>query len=321
MRQDHPLAPWVVQYAGQVVTRSVVGDDGLTAWRRTHGKLKLPRPLCPWGEKIFFIEGGAKAKASTPGPKWLPGVFLALAESTEEYIVGTPTGCVRTTAMKRLPREEAADIGLFNAVEGTPERPDPHAPGGAGGGRGEGLRAHLAARLPEGLPPPATGGGAPGPRRVYIRAGVELVKYGRTEGCAGCATAAAGETGRSHSEMCRLRIEEAMKADTGGAIRVEAAERKLSVTGGKRAKRAADTDPEALEYDAAQPEGAAVSQEDTQMTPAAASSSSSNSRPVAAPVAAPRPVAAPVAAPATVAAPVAAPATVAAPVTAGKAVN
>ena len=77
--------------------------------------------------------------------------------------------------------------------------------------------------------------------------------------------------------MCRVRIEEAMKADTGGAIRVEAAERKLSVTGGKRAKRAADTDPEALEYDAAQPEGAAVSQEDAQMTPAAASSSNSSS--------------------------------------------
>ena len=107
-----------------------------------------------------------------------------------------------------------------------------------------------------------------------------------------------------------------MKADTGGAIRVEAAERKLSVTGGKHAKRAADTDPEALEYDAAQPERAAVSQEDTQMMPAAASSSSSNSRQVAAPVAAPRPVAAPVAAPAAVAAPVAAPATVAVPVTA-----
>ena len=31
MRQDHPLAPWVVQYAGQLITRSVVGDDGLTA--------------------------------------------------------------------------------------------------------------------------------------------------------------------------------------------------------------------------------------------------------------------------------------------------
>ena len=73
--------------------------------------------------------------------------------------------------------------------------------------------------------------------------------------------------------MCRVRIEEAMKADTGGAIRVEAAERKLGVTGGKCAKRAADTDPEALEYHAAQPEGAEVSQEDAQMIPAAASSS------------------------------------------------
>ena len=43
-----------------------------------------------------------------------------------------------------------------------------------------------------------------------------------------------------------------MRADTGGAIRVEAAERKLGATGGKRAKRAADTDPEALEYDSVQ---------------------------------------------------------------------
>ena len=88
------------------------------------------------------------------------------------------------------------------------------------------------------------------------------------------------------------------------------------MTGGKRAKRAADTDPEALEYDAAQPEGAAVSQEDAQITLAAAGSSSSSSRPVAAPVAAPRPVAVPVTAPATVAVPVTAPMTVAAPVAA-----
>eukprot|EP00973_Karenia_brevis_P041958 5808959-Karenia_brevis.AAC.1 len=56
------LLPWCVQYAGQLISRTVVGKDGQTGWRRMTGRLKFPRPLMPWGEKVHYIEGGSKMK-------------------------------------------------------------------------------------------------------------------------------------------------------------------------------------------------------------------------------------------------------------------
>ena len=49
----HPVLPWCVQYAGQLISRTVVGLDGLTAWRRITGRPTFPRQLVPWGEKVM----------------------------------------------------------------------------------------------------------------------------------------------------------------------------------------------------------------------------------------------------------------------------
>ena len=46
-----------------------------------------------------------------------------------------------------------------------------------------------------------------------MRKDVELVKYGFTEGCQGCAAARAGKPPRVHSTACRERILKRMKED------------------------------------------------------------------------------------------------------------
>ena len=34
----HPMLPWCIQYAAQLLSRTVAGADGRTAWRRTTGR-------------------------------------------------------------------------------------------------------------------------------------------------------------------------------------------------------------------------------------------------------------------------------------------
>ena len=63
-----------------------------------------------------------------------------------------------------------------------------------------------------------------GPRRVYIRAEVEIKRYGRTPGCPGCEAIAAGTVAKTHSESCRQRIMDEMKKDEELARRVDLAE-------------------------------------------------------------------------------------------------
>ena len=71
------------------------------------------------------------------------------------------------------------------------------------------------------------------PRRVYIRADVELAKYGATIGCDGCRMAEAGLPRTRHTEECRARITKAMQDDEAGRLRLQEAEqRKASASGG-----------------------------------------------------------------------------------------
>jgi hypothetical protein len=82
----------------------------------------------------------------------------------------------------------------------------------------------IVASLPDPLPHRVSA--VPGaPRylpRVYIRRGVELTKYGCTEGCRGCRYAQASlKQAEGHSEQCKKRIGEAMKRDRDDTVRVE----------------------------------------------------------------------------------------------------
>ena len=52
---------------------------------------------------------------------------------------------------------------------------------------------------------------------MYIRKDVELVRYGFTPGCQGCAAAEQGDRAQAHSAACRQRIETAMAADEEAA--------------------------------------------------------------------------------------------------------
>ena len=58
------------------------------------------------------------------------------------------------------------------------------------------------------------------PRRIYIRRGVELQRFGYTEGCEGCEAAKANTDPNGHTEACRARLEAAIYQDAPGRIEI-----------------------------------------------------------------------------------------------------
>ena len=58
--------------------------------------------------------------------RWAKGIFLGVREESGEYMVGTATGCLECSTVKRrgTPAERWC-IEEFNAMRGTPWRPNP----------------------------------------------------------------------------------------------------------------------------------------------------------------------------------------------------
>ena len=106
-----------------------MGTGGMTSWSRVTGRRRFPRKLVPWGEQVLYIAGGGKFKPGVQA-KWQEGIFLRIADHSNEYIIGTPEGCAKTSNLKRVPREDARDANLFNQVQGSPWKPSPTAESG-----------------------------------------------------------------------------------------------------------------------------------------------------------------------------------------------
>ena len=173
------LIPWCIRYSAQLANLTHVSDDGKTPYRRVTGRKEFPRPLVPWCSKVGYVPGGAKAKAALS--KWEEALFVGFHDATWEYVVLTPDGPVRSRDVKLLSTGDGRDPALFTAVKVLPwdNEVPPHTR----------LELRMPAEVVKGdskeLPP------VPVPdkawtRRVYIRANVELAKYGYTPGCVGC---------------------------------------------------------------------------------------------------------------------------------------
>jgi len=219
----HQLLPWAVRYAGQLHTRTVKGADGRTGWQRHKGGWRdFPRKAIRWGEKVQYVQGGAKMKPQLEGKFAPEGIFLGFIERTEEYIIGTPEGCVKTKDVHRLRPDEAADPVLVTQIKGKPWQMTPSMPREAAP-EDLPVRIVVEPEIPiSELPVRTEATSEPRrPYRVSIRKNVELAKYGPTDGCQGCIHSVAGLQARQHNEECRARIEREMRQDPELCVKVE----------------------------------------------------------------------------------------------------
>eukprot|EP00971_Amphidinium_carterae_P347420 6489422-Amphidinium_carterae.1 len=214
--RESPILSWVVRAAGAALTRGSVGTDGKTPFERLQGhryRRQLP-PLCK--TVMYKIRDGDPSRAE---PRWLKGIFLGTVSKSNELYIGIADAVTKSRSVRRLAEHEQHDLDLLRSVKGTPWMLNP---------KEEHPRELIV--LP-GIPmgadadlPPRVPRVELEARRVYMRANVELLKYGYTLNCPGCDAARAGLRARARSEDCRRRLEDAMRADTDGTARMQEAE-------------------------------------------------------------------------------------------------
>ena len=85
-----------------------------------HFSVRLTHEPClqRGGEEVLYLDASKKKVQITD--KFFGGIFLGIKEGSDEFIVGTPAGCVVCRNVKRRLREDAADTVFFNSIRGTP---------------------------------------------------------------------------------------------------------------------------------------------------------------------------------------------------------
>ena len=96
---DHVLMGWMVRHCAWVVNNVQVKGIGTTPHRSIWGK-DYTREVVPFGEVCLgrnHSEDGAKLNM-----RWLRGVFVSKLDRTDEFLLLTPTGAMKTRCVRRL---------------------------------------------------------------------------------------------------------------------------------------------------------------------------------------------------------------------------
>ena len=226
MARDHPVYPWVFEWAADLMTRYAhVGDLGKTAVQLIRGS-KSGRNIAQFGQKT------SHKPPKPPGhhrgnmeDTFLDGIFLGMRLRSDEILIGTTRGVIKTRTVRRRVEEEHWDPEFAKSIKGEPPQPVPginsdHVlatiPDRAGVGLEEDQPNARLAQQDEFIDPPEAREVSMPPdrlvtqvrsdtlKRMYVTRGLGK-KYGPTLGCPGCATVGSHHQA-SHSDTCRDRM-------------------------------------------------------------------------------------------------------------------
>ena len=140
--------------------------------------------------------------------RWEEGIWLGIADRTNEVIVGTSEGVIKVRDVRRYGIDrDKWDLAKFNDFKGVPWEPVP--------GR-EGIELKCRVNIPRDnsrLEPPMVGE-ARDPIRRRARITREMVRMlVFTVGCEGCRAINRNLPAVNHNETCRKRFESHMRAN------------------------------------------------------------------------------------------------------------
>ena len=217
-----PIVTWMIRWVAMNISRYQVGTDGMTAFERRRGR-RCNIPAVSFGEKVWYKKRDKPKDQQKSEPKWEKAIWLGHARDSNETIVGTTEGAVKTYAIKRMPEDERWDAEFIRNIRGIPQQPDPKRKGAT-----IPISFKFESISTEGETHPSKEIPEPMSRRRGITQ-IELEKYGFTPGCPGCLAKQRGEIAkRGHSEACRKRIEDMMRQDGEDRKKIEAADERIT---------------------------------------------------------------------------------------------
>ena len=123
--KGHPLYPWLLEWAADVLTRYSVNSAGRTAVQEIRGS-KSARAIAHFGEKVMYMPAQtASGKLGKLDPRYYDGIFLGMRLRSDEIIIGTENGVVKARSVRRYPDGQQWDKELARRIRGTPRQPVP----------------------------------------------------------------------------------------------------------------------------------------------------------------------------------------------------
>ena len=178
---DHTsiLIPCMVDYAGWLVTRYVIGREGETPYRILKGR-GTEVQLCEFAECIHFEPAGIIRAGGKLQSMLMNGVYFGKTHTSGESLVGTADGIYKARDIYRKPADERFSVDMLKTVRGTPWNKSPgvaddeELPGFVVRPREDGANPEEADEIGEQVP------------RILKMIKEIVEKYGYTPQCPGC---------------------------------------------------------------------------------------------------------------------------------------
>ena len=204
------VIPWLVEHAVDLVNKLQVGQDGKTSFERLKGK-RFNGDLVRFANPVMMRVAG-KVQGGVMAERWFEGLYMGMRFHTNEAVVMRLLDgvMVRTRSIQSQERQVSKD--MLDKLVGVPWDPTGVVRARVSGGTDEGEHVIPAREVGEdGMPVTRE----LIPRSMYIT-GDMVKQYGPTPGCPKCRAVARADSSQhsmSHTQTCRVRIEEMVKHD------------------------------------------------------------------------------------------------------------
>ena len=212
INMDHPIIGWMVIWAGDLITRYVLRENGRTAFESMMGH-RCKQLVCMFGETAMFRLAPDKSDRRKAESDWGIGMFVGIENRSSEYLFMNETGLYKCRTMKRMPRNKAFRAECLLEATATIE-------GYIDKGARTSVQSRQGEMAKEGMP----GGRTFAPRRARL-APEDFKTHGFTVDCKGCIYLQDGIGHRcAHSSECRDRMEGKLQESEEGKDRVAKAQ-------------------------------------------------------------------------------------------------
>ena len=210
----HPIMTWLIQHAGDMLSKLEVGADGRTPYERLRGK-RYRGEVVEFGSIVHYrVSGALQPGRGKLEPRWREGVWLGKRWESDEHLISTPEGVMKCRAIAQVPQNKRWSNEAVNSVRGVPW---------AWKGE-EDLIVPKVVFAPHPVEP-ETGRTVPEnePRNMKITVSI-LEKHGYTATCDKCRSllGTGPRTTKAHDATCRQRIEAKVTEDDEFRIRLTA---------------------------------------------------------------------------------------------------
>ena len=123
IKVESPLLTWLPRHATWQCTRFHKRPDPTTTTYEKIRHTSYQNPSILLGEAVACRRPGALVNKLESA--WLQGVWLGRDSKTDEYLIGTPNGMLRSRGLKRRVQRRRWDTTLLNAMILDPREPTP----------------------------------------------------------------------------------------------------------------------------------------------------------------------------------------------------